>query len=190
MRRRFPRTTWLTAMLMSSCVIFAVGCREKEPASTEKTSAEPAELSARDQAVLEQMRQQATMPAAPPQPRPPATQPTTATAPAYEPLDNPLLEAARKGDLETVKKLVLSGSPMLVNDLQGVTPVHWAALEGHLDVVRFLIDEMKMKPDERNREGVTPVHWAAFGGHRNVVDYLVSKGADVDVEDNEGRTPL
>ncbi len=30
----------------------------------------------------------------------------------------------------------------------------------------------------------------SYTGHKNTVEYLVSKGSDVNIKDNDGRTPL
>jgi ankyrin repeat protein len=34
------------------------------------------------------------------------------------------------------------------------------------------------------------LHWAASRDHKNTVELLISKGADVNVKDNNGLTPL
>jgi ankyrin repeat protein len=50
-------------------------------------------------------------------------------------------DAARKGDLESVKAL-LKDNPELVNDKDdnyGATPLHWAAAGGYQDVVELLL---------------------------------------------------
>src|SRR5881227_117827 len=49
------------------------------------------------------------------------------------------LDAIRSGDLEKVK-LLLENNPALVSskDTNGMTPLHFAALEGHYDIAEFL----------------------------------------------------
>jgi ankyrin repeat protein len=57
------------------------------------------------------------------------------------------------------------------------TPLHLAAQNGHLNVVKFLVEqqaEMNMK----NTNGSTPLHLAAQNGHLNVVKFLVYKWMD------------
>merc|ERR1712139_578692 len=38
--------------------------------------------------------------------------------------------------------------------------------------------------------GSQPVHWAASNAGMEVIDYLVSKGAEINAEDDNGNTPL
>lgn len=38
--------------------------------------------------------------------------------------------------------------------------------------------------------GCTPLHRAASAGHTEVADVLIEEGADLEVSDNEGQTPL
>src|SRR5580658_876527 len=52
-----------------------------------------------------------------------------------------LLDAARKGDLDTVKALIEKGAPVEAKTSYGQTPLYLAAMSGHEDVVRFLLDK-------------------------------------------------
>ena len=52
-----------------------------------------------------------------------------------------LLEAARKGDLATVKTLVEKGAAVETATSYGQTPLYLAAMNGHEDVVAFLLDK-------------------------------------------------
>jgi ankyrin repeat protein len=36
----------------------------------------------------------------------------------------------------------------------------------------------------------TPLHWACFTGKKDIVELLLSKGADVNIKDNEGKIAL
>jgi ankyrin repeat protein len=166
------------------------GCQKKEspePAASDTTSPQG---TAQEDVVLERMRRE-VMTGDRPAGRSdkPATQPT-ASAPDDGFTPKELLDAAAQGNLEKVKKLMMQGGFVLLADLDGTTPLHWAAYGGHLDVVKFLVEEVKMGPGEPNNLLVTPVHWAAVMGHRDVVDYLVSNGAAIDARDNAGRSPL
>jgi hypothetical protein len=52
-----------------------------------------------------------------------------------------LLAAARKGDLAAVKILIEKGAPLEAKTPYGQTPLYLAAMSGHEDVVRFLLDK-------------------------------------------------
>ncbi len=47
-----------------------------------------------------------------------------------------------------------------VKDKYVQTPLHYAALNGHLEVVKFLIEDMKCDPHATNNLGSVPLHLA------------------------------
>ena len=53
----------------------------------------------------------------------------------------PLLEAAKEGDLSKVEGLIAEGSDVNIADGNGTTPLHFAADRGHIDVVELLISK-------------------------------------------------
>ena len=53
-----------------------------------------------------------------------------------------------------------------------------------------LIDRGDLNPNKPNETGITPLHRAAIDGSYRCLDFLLSRGADVDVIDNDGWTPL
>ena len=52
-----------------------------------------------------------------------------------------MLNAARKGDLAAVKTLIEKGAALEAKTAYGQTPLYLAAMSGHEDVVRFLLDK-------------------------------------------------
>ena len=62
---------------------------------------------------------------------------------------------------------------------QGATPLFIAAQNGHLDVVRHLV-EVGADKDKARDDGATPLYIAAENGHLDVVRHLVEVGADKD----------
>ena len=71
----------------------------------------------------------------------------------------------------------------------GMTPMHWAASEGKIPSIHYLLD-LGMCPDSRDAAGCTPLIIAAQHGQVNTVIYLVKFGADVSVVDSNGDTAL
>jgi len=55
--------------------------------------------------------------------------------------------------------------------VDGYTPLHWAALKGHEEIVEALIDA-GADLNTTNNLGRTPLHWAALKGHEEIVEAL------------------
>ena len=52
------------------------------------------------------------------------------------------------------------------------TPLHYAARNGHLDVVKFLTLEKHCNPSQRDIWNNTPLQFAVRNGHLQVVKFL------------------
>ena len=51
------------------------------------------------------------------------------------------------------------------------TPMHYAALQGQLEIVKFLITKVtNLEP--KDKFGKTPLDRARQGGHQDIVDFL------------------
>jgi ankyrin repeat protein len=96
----------------------------------------------------------------------------------------PIHDAARKGDVAEVKRL-LGEDPKLVNLEQGraknngVTPLHYAAQEGHKAVVQLLLAS-GAKINARGSYG-TALELAVFNSHPDVANLLLDKRARLDI---------
>ena len=76
-----------------------------------------------------------------------------------------------------------------VKDKDGITSLHWAAIEGYTEVAVLLI-EQGADVNAKNRYGATPLRWAAGEGHTDVVKLLLEQGADVNINVGNKKQPL
>ena len=93
----------------------------------------------------------------------------------------PYHSACHGGNLNILKYLV-SNCPyysknILASELarQGNTLLHFASLSGNLDLVEYLINEFRIKPDIASNRNATPLHMAAQKGHIKTVRYLINE---------------
>ncbi len=119
-----------------------------------------------------------------------------------------MFKAAKKGNWILVKKLIEQGADLQAKDKggqtwkhpstsfeymewipEGWTVLHFAACSGHLDTVKWLV-EQGADLQAKNKYGWTALHFAAINQHLDTVKWLVEKGADVNAKDNGGRTVL
>ncbi|GIL98896.1 hypothetical protein Vretimale_4226 [Volvox reticuliferus] len=102
--------------------------------------------------------------------------------------------AAWSGNVRVLPQLVYAKgfSPDEV-DVDGWTPLHFAALAGHDEAVRLLLS-LKCQPDRKSKYGSTPAMLAAKYGrspeHVTIVRLLSDVGAVLDLRDPRGRTLL
>ncbi|KAH8126986.1 hypothetical protein FP744_10007711 [Trichoderma asperellum] len=66
-------------------------------------------------------------------------------------------------------------------------PIHWAAVEGNVKMVRLMKGDIRLK----DRFGWTPLHLAAIYDHKKLLRYITEDHAEtINTCDNELRTPL
>ena len=74
-------------------------------------------------------------------------------------------------------------------DSNGSSALHLAALKGHLEIVKDLIN-FGAKVDQVNNVGASPLHFASFNGYCDVIKHLLISGCDIDILDNFSTSPL
>ena len=108
----------------------------------------------------------------------------------------PLHSACAMGQHEMAKALLRRGASRMARNSLGWTPLHVAALEGHLRCVIVLVgraDNVKMTSAEVNvadAVGATPLHYAAQMGRDKICGLLLEAGARLDAEATSGHTSL
>ena len=93
--------------------------------------------------------------------------------------------------LDLVKYLVENGAEIREANRHGNTPLAAAALSGFKDpsLVAYLLDK-GADPNAKNSHGSTALHFATEKGCLETVKELVKYGAQLEVVDTEGLTPL
>ncbi|GEM10954.1 palmitoyltransferase SidR [Rhodotorula toruloides] len=120
----------------------------------------------------------------------------SAPTPAARPLP-PLHVAAASNDLQSLYALLdspSSSSSAVVTandtDAEGTTPLHWAAINGHVIAAKVLL-ERGAEVDARGGElRGTPLMWAARNGHLPLVHLLLKHGADPSLTDDQSFNAL
>lgn len=105
---------------------------------------------------------------------------------------NPLLFASMNGH-DTVARLIIERNRFDNLESYFYFAELWAAAEhGQLGVVKLLLDQKTVKPDERHKVfRRTALSLAAANGHDAVVEALIRRNdVDVNTQDSHGLTPL
>ena len=129
--------------------------------------------------------------------------------------DTPLHYAAQMGHLDIASLLISRGADVNTRDYQGMTPLDSAAYGGSCEAIELLLGHDARSGGSAVAHAVTvfghtkvveylldrgfpltawhgesPLHWAASSGFAGIADLLICRGADVNVRDPYGRTPL
>jgi len=113
----------------------------------------------------------------------------------------PFLRAALSGDVTVMRMLLAKGAdpniPTNSNTtaLMAAAGVNWVVGQTYTESKESTMEALKLCLEKggdvnaKNSMGLTAVMGAANRGADNILEFLVSKGAKLDVKDNEGRTP-
>jgi ankyrin repeat protein len=108
----------------------------------------------------------------------------------FPPHGTPLHYAAFCGLCDVAKGLAIDSKD--VNSqyfFDESTPLHLSSREGHVDIVRFLV-EHGANTSAQDQLGQTPLHVASWNGHLDIARILVEHGANASAQDLRGSTPL
>lgn len=98
--------------------------------------------------------------------------------------------AAEQGNVSAVRSQLAWGeNPDARTLLSRDTPLIKAAANGHIEVVKLLL-EQGADVNRHNEGGETPLHYAARNGHVEVMEILLDHGADVTAKGTGCGTPL
>ncbi|XP_073508697.1 uncharacterized protein [Phyllobates terribilis] len=99
--------------------------------------------------------------------------------------------AAHADNVDEVRRLIRHGYSVLSQNASGLTPLHMAAFGGNVQALEMLLS---LQPNNvinlRSIKDFTLLHEAVRGTSIETVKLLVEKGADTNLQDQEGNTPL
>ena len=109
----------------------------------------------------------------------------------------------RKGDIDSVRKVIAEIKDINIKNEYGATPLHSAVIYGFSDIVKLLVNA-SADVNTKDKKGITPLHSALFPPHEDdevfhddlyknktqIIEILLTVNADVNAQDNAGLTPL
>ena len=112
-----------------------------------------------------------------------------------------LLHAAECGRLSLVKQIVSKDKSIIRKcrhtnsrnrafNLDG-SAIHYACRSGHLNTVKYLLEQDPTIINDLDREKWTPLHYACNNGHLNIVKFLLEHNANTEIKDSYlSQTPI
>ncbi|MDP2391054.1 MAG: ankyrin repeat domain-containing protein, partial [Acidobacteriota bacterium] len=102
----------------------------------------------------------------------------------------PIADAAMAKDAAAVKKLLKEGVDVNAAQGDGMTALHWAALNGDAELASMLLYAGANVGAKTRLGGFTPLHLAAQIGHASVIAPLIAAGSAVGATTATGATAL
>ncbi|KAJ3189348.1 hypothetical protein HDU85_002977 [Gaertneriomyces sp. JEL0708] len=109
---------------------------------------------------------------------------------------NVVHKAAYRGHADLMATAIAKGVEADVPDRAGNTPLVYAALQGHLDCVKVLVERGACLNGSQTMNGgvrsLSPLVAACWNGHTTIAEYLLDRGADINagVGLDSARTPI
>ena len=103
---------------------------------------------------------------------------------------SPVADAAAAKDVATVRKLLKEGVDVNAAQGDGMTALHWAALNGDAELASMLLYAGANLGAKTRIGGYTPLHLAAQVGNASVIAPLIAAGAPVAAATTTGATAL
>jgi ankyrin repeat protein len=104
--------------------------------------------------------------------------------------DAPVADAAARGDRDAVKALLKEAADVNAAQGDGMTALHWAAMNGDADLAQMLIVAGANVKATTRLGAYTPLYLASQQGHGKVIEALIKAGGDAKLGSANGTTPL
>ena len=103
----------------------------------------------------------------------------------------PLHVAVASDYVEAVDVLIGLGADVNAKEDVGRTPLFMAIMADRTDMAETLVRSGANVNDVASAYGGSgPLHWATIGGNARIIELLLAADADVNAEDDRGKTPL
>ena len=103
------------------------------------------------------------------------------------PLEEDIMQCSRIGALEHIQKMIESGKYKAnYKDDEGITPLHWAAINNQYAVCKYLLDQGADVNAKGGESSATAAMWAAQRCHFYIVNLMIQHGVDLLLADGQG----
>ncbi|MDE0359324.1 MAG: ankyrin repeat domain-containing protein [Gammaproteobacteria bacterium] len=109
---------------------------------------------------------------------------------AATPDESPVADAAQRGEAEEIRNLLRQGADPSAAQPDGMTALHWSALNDQIDIVETLIFAGATLQPATRVGGYTPLHLASRAGNAGVVAALLDAGVNPDILTGTGAASL
>jgi len=108
-----------------------------------------------------------------------------------------LCEKVAENDVDEFRAILLRQPELAFqSDKDGMTPLHWAADRGSIEIARILVEmagkggAAASRLNAQDESLDTPLHYAVLTENVEILQLLLAAGADPEVLNEEGETPL
>ena len=105
-----------------------------------------------------------------------------------KPGDSSIADAAMKRDAAAVRSLIKQGADVNAAQGDGMTALHWAAMQGDAELVKMLVSAGARTEVTTRNAAYVPLHLAARAGNAAAVSALLDAGANVRAATSSGGT--
>lgn len=104
-------------------------------------------------------------------------------------LDPPAMSAVKNGDYQALRGELVKGANPNTADNNGLTLLMYVARDEYVDMIELLVQN-NAHLSATDPGGNTALHWAVMHGRYGSVESLVGLGANVNLQNRRGETPL
>ncbi len=104
--------------------------------------------------------------------------------------ETPLIKAINNRQLGICQLLIGNGADINLPNNDWHTPLMYAVQIGFINIYRFLLEHPKFLLESQDSSGSEVLFWAAGNGRTDICQLLIEKGADVNLVNGYGNTPL